>query len=770
MDEILELQRLLAEVQEQTCTNKFSDRVIVELVNKIINDYGLHLIYSQDGQEYMTPEHLDEQLAQLISERGRIQVLEIPPILNVTEDVVENRVPKIIKKNKKDFIRVGNEVITSNYLNQICEEINEDLQQQSQIFLFELTSKYSLTLQFLKEQLQYRIDNNIIDGNIIGDKLCTLTYQELTKSKFRGLFRGATKPILLSSLAKDYQIEQRQLQEIIEDLISSEAIEGKIISGQFVPTRFQRNQENTIRDFLKQNKYIEYSMLQKLFIQKPEETLKQMFRDQIILLDDCAFYKDSLEELKEQIVNLLLEEGYTDLSFMFPTCLTEADIETIVNKHLKLTEVELDETMIFSHHYIEKCVTGLKQNIITQLQENPQKAIQKDKTLDDSDDDSEDGGKKKKGGKGKKQPPAASASVSTRAFENKKDKKGGAQKPTKKQTEEQRDKGNNLFNQDEFISILLEAKIINQNDKGDDFENKLYRIAQPSLQKYIEQLRKEMMDKKKSGSQEVIMQLNQLIEDAMLMIQISQNSITYIENNHSDINMTLFSNNIHYTLRLVIENTIVLICKKLAISLPQGLFIKKDEEDPSKNIQIATLVLKKVFKSKEMLQQAISLLPKEYNLFLIKAFELYLKKQPKPLIEYLMNNTQLMGVRAILDKKIEKNLILTTKYYIKDLIKKDKADNKLNFLRTVQYILLDKFGQFYIGNLDSKFISSILIILSDLSKEMEDISPLYSQTLALYKQITKEKKDEIPDSKISDEQASVQFESSLHSLIKATKM
>lgn len=60
---------------------------------------------------------------------------------------------------------------------------------------------------------------------------------------------------------------------------------------------------------------------------------------------------------------------------MFPTILSEADIETIVNKHLKLTEVELDETFIFSHNFIDKCVTGLKAKIIGVLQENPEKTI-----------------------------------------------------------------------------------------------------------------------------------------------------------------------------------------------------------------------------------------------------------------------------------------------------------------------------------------------------------------------------------------------------------
>ena len=67
MEEILELQRRLAEVQEQKASSAFSDRVIVELVNKIIHDYDMPLLYSSDGQEYMTPEHLDDQIQDLIN-------------------------------------------------------------------------------------------------------------------------------------------------------------------------------------------------------------------------------------------------------------------------------------------------------------------------------------------------------------------------------------------------------------------------------------------------------------------------------------------------------------------------------------------------------------------------------------------------------------------------------------------------------------------------------------------------------------------------------
>lgn len=55
----------------------------------------------------------------------------MPPILGVTQEAIEGRLQKLVKKHKKELIRVdGGEVLTSNYLNSICEEVNEDLQQR----------------------------------------------------------------------------------------------------------------------------------------------------------------------------------------------------------------------------------------------------------------------------------------------------------------------------------------------------------------------------------------------------------------------------------------------------------------------------------------------------------------------------------------------------------------------------------------------------------------------------------------------------------------
>ncbi|EGR27461.1 hypothetical protein IMG5_195730, partial [Ichthyophthirius multifiliis] len=745
MDEILELQRQLAQIQEQTTQNKFSDRVIVDLINKLIQEYNLTLIYSSDGQEYMTPEHLDNQIQQLTQEKGvqTLQTIHNYQMLILKQSkVVYLKYQRKTNENSQDQKTKQQQVhIQTKYVKIQMKIYSKDrkycLQKQAKI--------YNLTMQFIKDQLQSRIDQRIIDGNIVGgEKICTSTFQLLMKAKLRGSLRAATKPIVLGNLSKEFGIENKVLQEIIEELINQEYIEGKIHTGSFIPQKFQKNQENIIRNFLKQNNYIEYSMLQKqLYVQKPQDTLKNMFKDQCVLLEDCAFFKDSLNQLQEQIHNLLIEEGYTDLVFMFPTIITKGDIDSIIFKHMKLTEVEIDETYIFSHKFIEKCVNNLKQHIINELQQNPQKIVQQQQEDNFSEEEEEENfrkGKKKQQNQ-KKQPNT-----------NK-----------NKSSQNKKDTYNNIFSQQEFIQKLQEQNVLPKNEKDEIFEKKLFKVSQNQLQKHIETLRKELLDKKKSGSSEAIQQLIQLIEESVTFIQFSLNSIKSFENNHSDINLKIFYDNIHYTNRMLIENIIVLLCKKLSISLPQGLFIKKEYENPKKNVQIGFVVLKKIFKDKKMLQEAISLLPKEYSQFLGKAFEFYSSKSVNNLFNFLMENQNLIGIRVIFDKKVEKGIIQSLKYFYKDLIKKDRLDFKQNILRTSIFILIDKFNLFYIGSQDENNANILYSILLSLAKEntQEEIYNTLKKSLDCLEVIKQEQKD------ANDIR---QFENSVIELIKIAKL
>lgn len=138
------------------------------------------------------------------------------------------------------------------------------------------------------------------------------------------------------------------------------------------------------------------------------------------------------------------------------------------------------------------------------------------------------------------------------------------------------------------------------------------------------------------------------------------------------------------------------------------------------------------------------------------------------MLEFLLSHTHLIGVRGVLDKKIEKNLLLTSKYSLKDLIKKDKTDLKLSFQRLVIYLLIDKYSLCFVGNTEKdELFASLTVLLSQFSRGADDIHLVYTQALAGYKLVHEEKTEEGVE---AFHLARVKFESSLQNLIKASKI
>ena len=46
-------------------------------------------------------------------------------------------------------------------------------------------------------------------------------------------------------------------------------------------------------------------------------------------------------------------DGYEDLVFKLPSCLTKDDYEILIEKNMKLTDIVIEETHIFSEKYLE---------------------------------------------------------------------------------------------------------------------------------------------------------------------------------------------------------------------------------------------------------------------------------------------------------------------------------------------------------------------------------------------------------------------------------
>ncbi|KRX10630.1 hypothetical protein PPERSA_05450 [Pseudocohnilembus persalinus] len=608
------------------------------------------------------------------------------------------------------------------FLDQIAEEINEQLQQNAQISLSEISLKFEFPLQFTKKFIEERL-NTIIQGKILGgDKLTTISFQDIMRAKVKGSLRATTKPQSVNSLVHDYKIEPSIINRIIEELIEKQEIDGKLQAGMFIPARFTKNQENIVKNFFRQNNFVEYDLLQKqLFIQRPKEFLKQSFKDKCIFLENCAYSVDNIKALHENIEEILNEEGFTDIQMHFPSNLTDQDIDALLFKHMKLQDVELVKTQIeiylFSQEFIQRAAASFKEPIIQLIYNAPQKLLEKQNQSQQEIEQASAGGKKK----GKKGP----------ASKNKQGKK------------QQQNNANFLFSNDEALQHLVQQKIIQQDDRDENFDESFCKVLQPEIVKFYDNIKVELFQNKKQASNEFIEDLTNKITDLLLSLQYVQKSCNYIEMNFSTIDINLFLERGLFAERMLIEQLVVFFCKKYGVQLNPNLLAESEPKQQPQQQQIenelqtqssqtqnkklpnyidcGNIKVNKSFKGKAELVAGIESIPKDYNQLLKQCMEMYLQKKFEPLLQQVLQNQDLIGVKANLDKRSEKNFTYFIKYTAKESLKKQKEDKLLaveNFHKILTLYLLDKKNIFFIGNVeDEKFLYLLINVLFEISQE-----------------------------------------------------
>lgn len=141
-------------------------------------------------------------------------------------------------------------------------------------------------------------------------KIVTVGFSKRIEARLRGLLCGCLRPIAISSIAKEIGMElegsTETLQNLIEEQLQKGSIEGVVMAGAFTPARFIKDQEQIVRNFFNQNRYIEYDMMSRqLLIAKPKEYLKGMFKNSCIFLETLCFNKEALDALAEQVDSML---------------------------------------------------------------------------------------------------------------------------------------------------------------------------------------------------------------------------------------------------------------------------------------------------------------------------------------------------------------------------------------------------------------------------------------------------------------------------------
>jgi len=128
---------------------------------------------------------------------GRMSLKDMPSHIGVGIEVVERAAETLAAKGHGQLINFS--LITPLYLDFLMEEVYDDVSDQGRVPLSDLTNKYWLPLDYVKEVLAARMEDQLPAGcQIISNCIVTKTFSEREKCKVRGILRAVTKPVALS--------------------------------------------------------------------------------------------------------------------------------------------------------------------------------------------------------------------------------------------------------------------------------------------------------------------------------------------------------------------------------------------------------------------------------------------------------------------------------------------------------------------------------------------------------------------------------------------
>ncbi|KAL0276431.1 UNVERIFIED_CONTAM: hypothetical protein PYX00_004012 [Menopon gallinae] len=341
-----EVKRLAADFQRAQLTSsiqRLSERNCIEIINKLIERNQIEVVFTTDGKEYITPDHLIKEIKdELYVHNGRINLVELAKILSVDLNVISAKAAQI-EESTPTITIVNGQLIEQSYINSLCEEINDKLQQHGQIKIADLTSLYDLPSDFLRSTIERQLGKTI---NAKQDKqdqhmFFTESFIERNKCTVRGALLALTKPVSVSALLNLCNIQDRIFLSVIEELNDSKSLPGTItgkqgINSMYIPSIYLKSQISWASTFFDQNGYLKFSALNRLGISDHNSFIKRNFGNMnVVMLDSCAVGSIIFDQVDAAIDDVISTGTFIDIMSLLPSTFEEKDAEMILNSVIK---------------------------------------------------------------------------------------------------------------------------------------------------------------------------------------------------------------------------------------------------------------------------------------------------------------------------------------------------------------------------------------------------------------------------------------------------
>ncbi|GFQ06362.1 e3 ufm1-protein ligase 1 homolog [Phtheirospermum japonicum] len=382
-EELLELQRQFEFAQQAKSSIRLSERNVVELVQKLqqLQIIDFDLLHTTSGKEYITPEQLRSEIISEINKRGRVSVIDLADTIGVDLYHVEKQSQQVVS-NDSSLMLINGEIISNSYWDTVSEEINERLQECSQISLAEIAAQLQVGSELIISVLEPRL-GTVVKGRFEGGQLYTPAYVARVSAMVRGAARGVAVPMNLSALWSSLQVllqdmdgfsgvavESSFFQSLFNGLVKEGEILGSLRAGvHWTPTVFAMAQKECVDSFFSQNSYISYETLHKLGIPQPIQFLQSRYPEGKPLV--TAFAHGSLIEMLDASVEDAVERGsWIDSLTILPTSFTSQDASKIlslcpsVQRALKSSKAHmLGESYIFSDTFVKGLFDSIEKEL-----------------------------------------------------------------------------------------------------------------------------------------------------------------------------------------------------------------------------------------------------------------------------------------------------------------------------------------------------------------------------------------------------------------------
>tara|TARA_B100000524_G_scaffold345873_1_gene245159 strand:+ start:36 stop:2066 length:2031 start_codon:yes stop_codon:yes gene_type:complete len=332
MDEILALQAELASLQEAQSVTKLSEPNVIDLVRKL-QELGLvEVLYSTNGKEYITPKQLQNEVEdEILAAGGRINMTELPPILNVDLQHIERAVERLLKAGSSNGLQVVNgELITNYYLETLAEEINTEVEARGQATIGELAMIHRFTSDFLAKLVGAHL-GSAIKARLTAGSLYTQGHVRRHTAHVRGVMSAVTRPSSLSQLIREFNFDEGLFHEALRELHKEGRLKGTLqAKSSFTPALYTNMQTAAATAFFAQNGVLEYEKLAVVQVHDPKAHMIRNYPGGVPL--QSCYMRRELLMAAEAEVEAALESGNgaCDFRSAFSCDLTDEDLEQLL--------------------------------------------------------------------------------------------------------------------------------------------------------------------------------------------------------------------------------------------------------------------------------------------------------------------------------------------------------------------------------------------------------------------------------------------------------